>query len=101
MIVYCEPPCGTKLLIGAATSAPVRPTGFANDTCCHPLPLSHVAARIDNEPVQPRRELRLAPELPQADAELRERLLRSVARILRIAEEASREPLDTRRMAGA
>src|SRR5438067_106946 len=32
MIWNCCPPCGTKLLIGAAMSAPVRVTGFENDS---------------------------------------------------------------------
>ena len=61
-------------------------------------PLGGVAARVDDEPVQPRRELGVAPELLQADAELGERLLRGVARVLGIAQEATREPLDRRRV---
>ena len=66
-----------------------------------PLPLGHVAAGIDDEAVQPGGELRLAAELAQADAELRERFLRGVARVLRVAQQMAREPLDTRRMTGA
>ena len=65
------------------------------------LPVGHVAARIDDEPVQPRRELRLAAELAEPDAELRERLLRGVARVLGVAQQMAREPLDARRVASA
>ena len=43
--------------------------------------------------MQPGRELRLAAELANPDAELRERLLRRVARILRVAEQMERELL--------
>src|SRR3954447_1382076 len=42
------------------------------------LALEHVLARVHEEPVEPRRELRLSAELLQPDAELRERLLRRV-----------------------
>ena len=48
--------------------------------------------------MQPRRELRLAPELLDLDAELRQRLLRRVARVLGIAEQMARELLHARRM---
>src|SRR6476659_4584853 len=55
-----------------------------------PLPLGDVAARIDHEPVQPGGELRLAAELLEADAELRQGLLRGIARVLRVAQEMPR-----------
>src|SRR5205085_8925455 len=66
-----------------------------------PLPLCHVAARVDDEPVQPRRELRLSAELTQPHTELRERLLRRVARVLRIPQQVPRELLDPRRVTSA
>src|SRR3954454_8066713 len=62
------------------------------------LPLGHVAARVDHEPVQPRRKLRLAAELLETDAELRQRLLRGVARVLGIAQQTPPQPLDSRRV---
>ena len=43
-----------------------------------PPALDGVETRVDDEPVQPRRELRAAAELLQPDAHLRERLLRGV-----------------------
>ena len=49
-----------------------------------------VAARVDDEPVEPGRELRLAAELAEPHAELRERLLRGVARVLGIARSCAR-----------
>ena len=61
-------------------------------------PLGGVATRVDHEPVQPGRELRVAAELLQPYAELRERLLGRIASVLGIAEEMTREPLDLRRM---
>jgi hypothetical protein len=64
----------------------------------HALALGDVAACVDDEPVEPRRELRLASELRQPDAELRQRLLRSVTRVLVVAQEVPRQPLDLRRM---
>ena len=51
--------------------------------------------------MEPGRELRLAAELAEPDAELRERLLRGVARVLRIAQQMAGEPLDARRVARA
>ena len=60
--------------------------------------LGRVPARVDDEPVQPGGELRVAAELLQAHAELRERLLRGVARVLGIAQDLAREPLDLRRV---
>jgi hypothetical protein len=65
------------------------------------LPLGHVATGVDDEPVQPRRELRLAAELLEADAELRQRLLRRIARVLGVAQKVARKPLDARRMPDA
>src|SRR5439155_10093186 len=62
------------------------------------LPLRDVAARVDDEAVKPRRELRLAAELADAHAELRQRLLRRVARVLAIAEQMARQLLHARRM---
>ena len=58
--------------------------------------LGCVAARVDDKAMQPRRELRVAAELLQPHTELRERFLRSVARVFGIAEEMAREPLDLR-----
>src|SRR5438477_318448 len=63
--------------------------------------LRGVPARVHDETVQPRRELRVAAELRQPDAHLRERLLRSVAGVFRIAEEMARQPLDPRGVPGA
>ena len=62
------------------------------------LPVRDVATGVDRQPVQPRRELRLPPELPDPSAELREGLLRRVARILRVAQHVQRELLDARRV---
>jgi biotin-[acetyl-CoA-carboxylase] ligase BirA-like protein len=61
--------------------------------------LGRVDTRVEDEPVQPGRELRVAPELGQTDAHLRECLLRCVASVLRIAENVARKTLDFRRMA--
>ena len=62
----------------------------------HRATLGGVTARVDDEPVQPGGELRVAAELLQADAELGESLLRGVARVLGIAQEVPREALDLR-----
>jgi biotin-[acetyl-CoA-carboxylase] ligase BirA-like protein len=62
--------------------------------------LDRVETRIDDEPVQPGGELGAAVELLQADADLRQRLLRRVIRILRIAKYAKRESFNARAMAG-
>src|SRR6185295_4454674 len=64
-------------------------------------PRKRVAARVDHEPVQPRCELRLAAELPDSGADLRERVLRSVARLLRITEDPPGQLLDGRLVAHA
>jgi hypothetical protein len=46
--------------------------------------------------VQPGRELRLAAKLPDPRADLRERLLRRVARVLGVAQQVQRDPLHAR-----
>ena len=46
--------------------------------------------------MEPGRELRLAAELADPDDELRERVLRRVARVLGVAQQVQREPLDPR-----
>ena len=61
--------------------------------------LDRVKARVENESVQPGRELRAAVELFQADADLCERLLRRVVRVLAIPKHPEREPFDTRTVA--
>ena len=63
-----------------------------------PLPVPHVSTGVDRQPVQPGRELRLAPELLDLDAELRQRLLRRIACILGIAKQMARELLHARRV---
>ena len=62
------------------------------------LRLREVLAGVDDEPVQPGRERRLAAELADADDELRERVLRRVARVLGVAQQVQRELLDPRRV---
>ena len=57
-----------------------------------------VAARVHDEAVEPGRELRLAAKLAQPRAELHERLLRSVARLLEIAHELRGESVHARGM---
>ena len=52
-----------------------------------PPRLRDVLARVDRQAVQPRGELRLASKLPDALYELDERLLRGVARVLRITQD--------------
>jgi BirA family biotin operon repressor/biotin-[acetyl-CoA-carboxylase] ligase len=59
-----------------------------------------IHARVEHEPVQPRRELRVTAELRQADAHFCERLLRGIARILGIAKDVASKPLDLRGVAG-
>jgi BirA family transcriptional regulator, biotin operon repressor / biotin---[acetyl-CoA-carboxylase] ligase len=63
------------------------------------LKVHAVAARVYHQPVQPRRELRLATELAQSRAELDERFLRSVPRLLQIFEELGGKPVDPGRVA--
>ena len=60
---------------------------------CPPC-LRDVLAGIDREPVEPRRELRLATELADPADELHQRLLRGIARVLGIAKHVQRDPLD-------
>ena len=59
-----------------------------------PAGLRDVLARVDDEPVQPGRELRLAPELADPLDELRQGLLRGIARVLGVAQDVQRDPLD-------
>src|SRR6185312_2168685 len=63
-----------------------------------PLAVPHVSTGVDRQPVQPGRELRLAAELLDLDAELRQRLLCRVACILRVAKQVARELLHARRV---
>ena len=63
------------------------------------LRLGDVLAGVDDEPMQPRRELGLAPKLPDPDHQLRKRLLSRVAAVLGIAEEMQRKSLHPRRVA--
>ena len=58
------------------------------------LTVSDVAARIDDEPMQPRRKRRIAAKLPDAHANLGERLLGGVAGILAVCEQVRGEALD-------
>ena len=58
-----------------------------------PLAREAIPARVHDQAVEPGRELRLAPELAQARAQLDERLLRGVPRFLEIAHELRREPV--------
>jgi biotin-[acetyl-CoA-carboxylase] ligase BirA-like protein len=62
--------------------------------------LGRIEARVDDEAVQPRRELGTAAELLQAHANLRQSLLRGIACIVGIAQDLPREPLDFRRVPG-
>ena len=57
-----------------------------------PPALDRVEARVDDEPVQPGRELRAAAELLQPDAHLRERLLRGIVSVVRVAQDVACEP---------
>lgn len=61
-------------------------------------PFRRVETGVDDDPVQPRRELRTAAKLLQADADLGESLLRCVAGIVRVAQDLPCEPLDLRRV---
>ena len=62
--------------------------------------LDGVETRVDDEPVQPRRELRAAAELLQPNAHLRERLLRGVVSVVGIAQDVTRKPLHSRLVPG-
>ena len=57
------------------------------------LALGDVAARVDHKPVEPRGELRFAPELAQAHAEFRQCLLGGIARVFRVTQDVPCEPL--------
>jgi Biotin/lipoate A/B protein ligase family len=63
-----------------------------------PPRLRHVLARVDDQPVEPGGERRLAAELADPAHELHERLLCGVARIFGIAQHVQGNPLDTRGM---
>jgi len=62
------------------------------------VPFGRVTARVDDEAVEPRGELRVAAKLADTDAHLRERLLGRVPRILGVAQEMAREALDAGRV---
>ncbi len=64
-----------------------------------PLEGDAVAARVHHQPVQPRRELRLPPELAQLGAELDERFLRGIPSLLQVSEELRGKPVDPGRVA--
>ena len=69
---------------------------------CFP-PLRGVEARVDDEPVKPRRELRAAAELLQAHADFRKCLLCGVARVVGVAQDlpASRSTFGACRVSNA
>lgn len=67
----------------------------------NPLAAGEIPAGVDDQAVQPGRELGLASKLVDTLAELRERVLRCVLRILGIAELPPGNSLDTRRMTSA
>ena len=60
------------------------------------LAIGHVVAGVDDQPVEPGRELRVAAELPQPDAQLGQRLLRRIAGVLGVGEQVLGQPLDPR-----
>jgi biotin-[acetyl-CoA-carboxylase] ligase BirA-like protein len=64
----------------------------------HALAVGHVVAGVEHEPVEPRRELRVAAKLAQTQAELGEGFLGCVASVLGIGKHLRREPLDARSM---
>src|SRR5947207_6451828 len=64
----------------------------------HALARADVAAGVDHEAVEPRRELRLATELADPDAELGERFLSGVASVLRVGEQVPGKALHLRRV---
>lgn len=63
-----------------------------------PARLRDVLARVHDEPVQPGRKLRLAPELADPLHELHERLLRRVARVFRVTQDVQGDSLHPRRV---
>jgi BirA family transcriptional regulator, biotin operon repressor / biotin---[acetyl-CoA-carboxylase] ligase len=64
----------------------------------HALAVLKVVAGVHDEPVEPGGKLRFTAKLAQARAELDERLLRSVASVLHVADEVSGEAVDARRV---
>jgi BirA family transcriptional regulator, biotin operon repressor / biotin---[acetyl-CoA-carboxylase] ligase len=82
---------------------PVVPSHFVGEGerlgLPEPLAGEPVPARVHDEAVEPRGELRLAAELTQPRAELDQRLLRGVARFLDVAHGLGGDSLDTRRIA--
>lgn len=64
-----------------------------------PLAGEPVPARVDDEAVEPRGELRLATELAQARTELDERLLGGVTGLLDVADNLGGDSVHTRRIA--
>ena len=64
----------------------------------HTLAVGDIPAGVDHEPVEPRRELGLAAELAQPEAELGERLLGGVTGVLGIGEHLCGKALDARSM---
>src|SRR5438093_12496713 len=62
----------------------------------HALAVCDISAGVDHEPVEPRRELGLAAELAEPDAELGERLLSGVAGVFGIGEHLCGQALDAR-----
>src|SRR5204862_173379 len=64
----------------------------------HALTRADVAGGVDHEPVKPGRELRLATELADPDAELGERFLSGVASVLRVGEQVPGKALHLRRV---
>ena len=66
-----------------------------------PARLGDVLARVDDQAVQPGRELRVAAELLHPAHELDHRFLGGIVRILGVAQDVERDPVDAIRMAGA
>ena len=62
----------------------------------HALAIGHVVTGVDDEPVQPGPELRVASELAQPQAELGQRFLGCVASVLGVGEHLRGEALDAR-----
>jgi len=63
--------------------------------------LGDVPAGVQRQPVEPGGERRFATELPDLDAEPRERILRCVVGVLGVSEHVGGETADTGRVAGA
>src|SRR5207344_3570750 len=59
-----------------------------------------VAARVQRQPMQPRREGGLAAELADLHAQLREGVLRGITRVLGIGEHVARQPAHPWSVAG-